>query len=147
MENRRTKIYKSFKTVKSKRFRSYEWLRRRANGHLGLICTAAEYLNLNPTAYVQHVRPGPLVILAIEIALHAATRLRKNHKDRLRVFRETINVQKALTKQIIQAIEPKYFNALRNRTTNTISVDVQTIFAHIVCRYRTVEDDTLAEKE
>ena len=43
------------------------------NGHLGLVCTANEYLNVDHTAYVRPAPLCPLVILAIGIVLHVAT--------------------------------------------------------------------------
>ena len=44
-----------------------------ANSHLGLVCTANEYLNVDHTAYVRPAQLCSLVILAIGIALHAVT--------------------------------------------------------------------------
>ena len=68
-------------------------------------------------------------------------------KDRIHTFREKIDVQKVIMKQIIQATETKYLNALRNKTTYTITGDVQNILARICFCYGTVKDDTLAEKD
>lgn len=63
-------------------------------------------------------------------------------------FLESINVQKSLTKQIAQTIEPKYIIiAVCNWITKTINSDIVTILAHIFQRYGIVEDNTLGEKE
>ena len=113
---------------------------------MGIICTAAEYMLVCGVPYVLPVHPGVLIIPA-GTPQHAAVGLRKDHKLNLRIFRESIDVQKALIKQIVQAIEPKYLNSLRNRTTNTINISVQDILAHLMTRYGIVEDDTLGEKE
>ena len=79
------------------------------------------------TSYVQPVHPDPFAISDIGMAQHTVTRFHKDHKDKLRAFHDIIDVQKALTKQIVHTIEPKYLNVLRNRITSTITGDVQKI--------------------
>ena len=76
---------------------------------------------------------------------HAATRLRKEHCLAVLVFRETIDVQKALTKQIVQAIEPKYLNMLRDHTHTNITAIIQKILAHLMRRYVVAGADTLSK--
>jgi len=117
-----------------------------ANGHLGLVCTAAEYVNINATAYIVPEHPGILNIPALT-PQNAATRLCINHTDLLRACRESIDAQKSLTKQITQAIEPNYLNTLRNWTTNAINTGIQNILAHLMRCYGTVEADILSDKE
>ena len=56
-------------------------------------------LNVNATTYIAPAHPSELVIPVGE-ALYVATRLHKDHTDALRAFRKSIDVQKALTKQI-----------------------------------------------
>ena len=116
------------------------------NGHLGLVCTPIEYANVSVIPYVQPVHPG-LLVIPVGAAQHAAARLRKDHKESLRQYRETVDVKKALTKHIVQANDPKYLNALRNRVTNTINDDVQAILNYFFRRYGIVEDDYLADRE
>ena len=92
------------------------------------------------------MHPGVLIIPA-GTTQHDAVNLREDHKLNLRLFRETMYVQKALIKQILQAIEKKCLNSLRNRAKNNITASVQEILAHLLTRYGTVKDATLGEKE
>ena len=117
-----------------------------ANGHLGFVCTPLDYANISFIPYVQPVYPGLLTILE-NVAQHAATRLQEDHKESLRQYRETVDVKNALTKQIVQANDPKYLNALRNRATNMINDEVQAILSYLFQRYGLVEDHCLAERE
>ena len=92
------------------------------------------------------LHPGVLIIPP-NTTQYATTSLREDHKSNLRFFRETVDVQKALTKQIVQVIDAKYLNSLRNRMRNTINVDVHNILLHLMSRCGVVKDDTLGERE
>ena len=117
-----------------------------ANGHLGLVLTPAEYTTVSATAYNRPVHPGPLVI-APGTAQHEATRLRTDHKEAIRLFRETIDVEKALIKQIVAAVEPKYLKNLRDANSNAINVPVHAVLTHLFNRYGEVNADTLMDIE
>ena len=56
-----------------------------SNGHLCLVYTLIEYVNMNLVVYVQQVHPG---ILDIEenATQHTATRIREDHKDEVQFF-------------------------------------------------------------
>ena len=101
-----------------------------AYGHLGLVLTNVEYQVVSPTAYNRPNHPGPLII-PIGTAQHEATRLREEHKTSIRLFRETIDVEKALIKQLVAAIEPKYLKSLRNDHTNAIDVSISAVLTHL----------------
>ena len=117
-----------------------------ANGHLGLLFTPAEYLAVNATAYTRPLHPGTLNIAA-GTANHEATRRTSEHKDQIREFRETVNVEKAMIKQIVQAIDHQYLDTLRNRTTDSIDVPIVTVLTHLFTKYGSIDDDVLAHKE
>ena len=80
-------------------------------------------------------------------AQHAETRLQEDHKESIRQYRETVDVKKALTKQIVQTNDPKYLNELRSRVTDTINDDVQAILGYLFQHYGIVEDNYLVERE
>ena len=71
-----------------------------ANGHIGLVLTPAEYLHVSALPYVKPVHPGTLHI-TVGTPQHETNRLREDHTDAIRLFRETIDVEKALIKQIV----------------------------------------------
>lgn len=115
-----------------------------ANGHLGLVLTPAECTHVCAFPYVKPVHPGTLNIAA-GTTQHKATRLKEEHKDTIRIFRETMDVEKALIKQIVAAVEGKYIDNLRSPVTNKINVDVATILAHLFRNYGYVTPEVLAE--
>ena len=117
-----------------------------ANGHLGLVLTPAEYNVVSQDPYVRPVHPGALVIPA-GTAQHEATRLRTDHKEAIRLFRETVDVEKALIKQVVAAIEPKYLKSLRNANSNAITIPLHDVLTHLFTRYGVVNSDTLMDIE
>ena len=66
-------------------------------GHLGLLLTAAEYATTSAVPYVRPVHPGILTIPP-GTAQHEAARLRAEHKELIRLFRETVDIEKAFVK-------------------------------------------------
>ena len=117
-----------------------------ANGHLGLVLTPAEYTAVSPTAYAHPVHPGNLNI-APGTAHHEATRLRAEHNKHIRLFRETVDVEKALIKQLVAALEPKYLEALRSPTTNAIMIPLHDVLTYLFTRYGKVTAESLTELE
>ena len=117
-----------------------------ANGHLGLLLTPTEYVSVNAIAYLRPTHPGTLVIPAAS-TLHESTRLREEHKQQVLEFRETVNVEKAMIKQIVHAIDSQYLDSLRNRTTDSIDAPIDTILIYLFTKYGSIDDDTLAHKE
>ena len=111
-----------------------------------MVLTPAEYTTVNATAYNRPTHPGPLVI-APGTAQHEATRLRTEHKEAIRLFRETIDVEKALIKQIVAAVEPKYLKSLRDTNSNAINVPVHAVLTHLFNKYGEVNADTLMDIE
>ena len=115
-----------------------------AHGHLGLLLTPTEYAITSPTPYVRPVHPGVLTIVQ-GTAHHEATRLRAEHKESIRFFRETVDVEKALKKQVVAALDPKFLDSLRDPTSNSIMVPIHEVLAHLFRRYGRVDADTLAD--
>ena len=83
------------------------------HGHLGLVLSNAEYDRITNVPYVRPPHPGPLII-APGTAAHEAARLQRDHREIITFWRETVDVEKTIIKQIIAAVEPKYLKALRN---------------------------------
>ena len=66
-----------------------------AHGHLELVLDDATYHNLTGQHYIRPAHPGALNI-PNGTALHEAVRLREEHTEAVRLFRETIDVENAL---------------------------------------------------
>ena len=66
-----------------------------ANGHLGLVLTTEEYVFVALNPYVKPVHLGALIIPPGP-ANYQTTVLREDHNEDIRVFKEALNVEKAL---------------------------------------------------
>ena len=114
------------------------------NGQIGLVLTTVEYTHVSALPYVKPVHPGTLHIAA-DTTQYEATRLREDLEDAARVFCETIDVENALTKQMVASVEDKYIDILRSPITNTINADVSTILTHLYRNYGHVTPEVIAE--
>ena len=61
-------------------------------GHLGLVLDDATYHRLTTHHYVSPVHPGILAI-PVGTALREAVRMREEHQESIRLFRETVDVK------------------------------------------------------
>ena len=65
-----------------------------SHGHLGLVLTVAEYVNITQTEYIFPVHPGILNI-AVGNPNYETARLTEEHKELVRLNRESNNVKDA----------------------------------------------------
>ena len=79
-------------------------LGRGMHSHLGLGCTAAEYVSVGLTPYIKPRHPSVFDI-QVGTAQHAVTRIHEDHKKATKVFRETVDIEKAIICQITTAVE------------------------------------------
>ena len=101
-----------------------------AHGHLGLVLTSTEYALVSAVQYESPVHPGSLHIPSFT-AQHKSIDLREEHREKIRLFRETIDVEKALIKQIVQALDPEYLQELKDDVINSIAISLPGIFEHL----------------
>ena len=92
------------------------------------------------------VHPGQLVIQN-GTAHHEAVRLRDEYHENVRLFPETLQVEKVLIKQIVAAVDSEYLKELRNETTNTIAMSVPEVLEHLFTHYGQVDSDVLDKGE
>ena len=101
-----------------------------AHEHLGLMLTAAEYMNVVVIPYIHPVHPGVLDI-AVGTATYEATRLREEHKEVIRLNNEANNVKTALLNQLSRPLPNLYLKSFRNTYSNTFNVNIFTILQHL----------------
>ena len=116
-----------------------------AHGLLGLVLNADEYARLSRTPFEQPV--FPVLTLPNPCAGPLISQLTREFSERMRVFRESIDVKKALIKQIVAAIDQKYLRTLRNDDTHSITTDIPVILTYLFNRYGKVTPDKLNDKE
>jgi hypothetical protein len=116
------------------------------NGHLGLVLTPEEYTRVNDTAYVRPIQPQVLEI-APDATGPVATRARSEYDEAKRLWREVVDIERALIKQIVQAVESKYLKALRNSTTNSINKTMPDIFRYLFKKFGAIDSEQLLTEE
>ena len=90
------------------------------HGHLGLILNGEEYQRISNTPYERPTHPDNLEILD-RTTQHEAARLRTEHKEAKKLFRQTNDLKKALRHQITAAVPKAYLDALRSREASAIT--------------------------
>ena len=86
----------------------------RVYGHLEFVLAAVEYVNIIPTAYVCPIHPG-ILQFAVGTPNHKSARLAEEHKEFVRLNRESNNVEKFLLKQISKTLPDIYLKNLLKR--------------------------------
>jgi translation initiation factor 2B subunit (eIF-2B alpha/beta/delta family) len=116
------------------------------NGHLGLVLSPTEYTRVHATAYVRPIQP-PVLEIAPDATGPVATRARSEYDESKRLWREVVDVERALIKQIVQAVEPKYLKAMRNSTTNSITKTIPQIFQYLFKKFGNIDSEQLMTEE
>ena len=116
------------------------------HGHLALVLSPTQYAMISNTPFVRPAHPGPFFYPPgtsdINIRL-----LRDNHAEATRVFREVVGVDNALRAQIVEAVEPQFLTALRNRQTNAINLPTHQILQFLYDEYGRVTPQMLQDQE
>jgi hypothetical protein len=115
-------------------------------GHLGLVLDDVTYNALTGDSYVRPAHPGVLLIAA-GTAHHESVRLREEHNENVRLFRETIDVHNALLKQIVRTIDSDYLKELNNEITSTITLTIPEILNFLFVRYGEVNHQQVVNEE
>ena len=117
-----------------------------AFGHLGLVLDDVTYNTLTGHNYVRPVHPGALIIAA-GTPHHEAVRLREEQAENIRIFRETVDVNNALIKQITNTIENDYIKELYNNVTSTITRTIPEVLTFLFTRYGEVTSERVTQEE
>ena len=115
------------------------------HGHLGLILSPADYAFLSDVPFDRPDHPGPLVIPP-GTTQHMSATLRDAHQEAIRVFREVTGVEQALLQQLVEAVEPQYLLALRNRQSNSITVPLHAVLDHLKTTFGRVTPQMLDDR-
>ena len=106
------------------------------HGHLGLVMNEASYQALPNTApYERPLNPGGFTLSSDDLTDNQRAQEKADWEEDLRLWREVEAVERALTQQIVRAVEPKYLKALRNPATTKIQTDVKGILNYLFNNY------------
>ena len=86
------------------------------HGYVGTLLSPTAYASLSHTAFHEPTHPGGLVIPQHSTQYEIA-HLKQNHEDSLAIFQDYSLMQRALIRQVCQAVDEQYISALRNRVT------------------------------
>jgi hypothetical protein len=70
-------------------------------------------------------------------------RLREEHVEEVRLFREVLGVEQAIKKQLTAALDPEYLAELRHADSNTIMLPIPEILEHLFTHYGQVDSTVL----
>ena len=115
-------------------------------GHLGLVLSPEDYALISDIPYVRPEHPGVLDI-PVGTAHHEAVRLRDEYHENNRLFRETLQVERAIIKQIVAAVDSEYLKELRDDATHTITMSVPEVLNHLFLHYGQVDSEVLDKEE
>ena len=78
---------------------------------------------------------------------HAALTMIDDHKEEIAMFRQTVDVEKALKKQVVDAIDKLHLKELCVSQTDTITKTVAEFLTHIFASYVLVDATKIAKEE
>ena len=115
-------------------------------GYLGLVLTPTEFAQVSNTPFQRPQRPAPLNIPQFT-QYHQAFNMQQRHQEQLRKYNEYENVEKALIKQLVAAVDRTYIKCFENHLTGSITANIPTILAHLFRNYGRVTSEQLAKEE
>lgn len=118
-----------------------------AHGHLGLVISPASYAHISAVPFTRPAFPGTTAVIPGGATQHMTRTIRLQFDEDLRVYHEVQNVDKALKQQIVQALEPRFLDAVRDRTSDTITLPVYQVMEHLFNTYGEITPETFQEKE
>ena len=117
------------------------------HGYLGLVLTPQQYDIVAPgTPFIRPVHPGPLVISLYQLP-HVTQQAQSHHSEQVRLYNECFNVEQALRRQVISAVQDSYLTALKNHQTNTITTPLNQVLEYLFRNYRRVTPTQLIHEE
>jgi hypothetical protein len=116
------------------------------HGHLGLVVSPNAYALLANMPYARPGHPAPLAIPQ-NASHHLQNLLERTHQDELRVFHEVRGVERALTQQIVAAVDSSYLAAMRNRTTGQFTGTVYQLLQYLLTVYGKISPSQLLQLE
>jgi hypothetical protein len=115
------------------------------HGHLGIIMTNEEYLDIGVDVFPVPNNPGPsaAVVAGMTAALIAETTLL--HKEATQVYRTYHNVYQAIKKLIIEAFDDVYLNALSDEIVGYANCTSLQLLTHLLTYYAMIAPTELTQ--
>ena len=114
------------------------------HGHLGLVLTPAEDQLVSVDVYTRPLHPGVLTIAA-DSTNHQANRLTLHHAEGIRIFRETIELEKVLINLTCNALEETFYKERVNPQTNTVTEQLSVFLSWLFTTYGDIDSDAIGD--
>ncbi len=119
-----------------------------ANGHLGVILSAARYATLaNTVPWIQPTNPGPFTPPDPPGTAAQIEAARDVWREANQAFALSQATEKALVAQIVESIDPIYIRALLNRTTGQFSTNIRAVMTHLFTTYGQITPQQVTAKQ
>ena len=107
------------------------------HGHIGLVMKEQLYHTLSPTSFIIPNDPGPLPVFNPNMTYTAAHRdtIIREHKEQRRLYDTLTNVDIALKKQLIEAVDDVYLAEKKDRYTGFLHQTTRDLLDHLMQRY------------
>lgn len=136
-----------YKQIKANAKAIHSTLGGGANGHLGMVLTAAAYARVSPnTAWTIPAHPGSLVI-PHGTTQHVTDHLREVHREELHNFNLATSLARIFKSQIIRAIDVAYLSSEIDDDTNDLLHDIPTTMQNLFTEYGQIESDHIRTQE
>ena len=117
-----------------------------AHGYVGTLLSPPAYASLSATPFYAPNHPGALSIPHGSTQFEIA-HLKQTHEDTLAIFQDYQLMQRALIRQVLQAVDEQYIAALRNRVTGQIPPNCRDILLYLFRIYGKVTPQQLVNEE
>jgi hypothetical protein len=108
------------------------------DGHLGVVMPPTEYLARAGTAFHRPIRPGPQPDHPAGTSGAQITANNRAYDRTLATYRTYKQVDAALRKQIIQAVEPTFYSDLRDKVFGYTDISCIVFLNHLQTSYGTI---------
>ena len=115
------------------------------HGYLALLISPEDYALVSTAEVVRPAYPEPLVI-PINTTQHMVMTMKDTHKEAIRLFREINAVEAALQQMLVEAIDPIYIEAIRDRATNSINLPIFDVIQYLYDTYGDIRPEILEQE-
>ena len=112
-----------------------------SHGYRAIIVSDTEYALLVPTPFVTPKHPGAQPIIPMTTPSPTPgviVQIVRKNTEELHEYREHANIQQAVTKQLVTAIDPLYLKAIQHRDTGLSAITSCTILDHLFTTYKAI---------
>ena len=115
------------------------------NGLLSLTVTADVYATVSTIAFVVPANLGPQPAIPPVATGSQISELVRQHKELLQIWKEHLNMDKALHQQLLVIFDNMYLKSLRNRMTGFANVTTMQLIQHLYTTYQYITPGDLTD--